>query len=435
MLVVYNLLFPLLFLVYLPYYLVHLRRRGGLSREYWQRGGFFDRATASRLRALANPVWIHAVSVGETVAAISFIRRWQERRPGDNLVFSCSTSTAYATARQKLPPGIELIYCPIDFWWAVRHALTLIRPAVLVIFEVEIWPNLICQAARRGAKVVLVNGRMSDRSSRGYAKWSFVFRPILSSFNCLCVQTPEDASRIARVLGDDPRIKVCDTMKFDQVPDVNQADKTAVLDACFGPGERMTLTAGSTHAGEEELICDAYQKLRADFPSLRMVLVPRHCERTPEVEKVLRDRGLTWKLLKPTPETAAPAAASTADVLLVNTTGELMNFYGASDLAYVGKSLAGQTGGHNIIEPAIFGKAILHGCHMENFRAVAALFQQHQAAVEVADEAALEPALRRLLASPAERESLGRKARQVVERYRGAIDRTLDHIETLRHSA
>ncbi|HOG49119.1 MAG TPA: 3-deoxy-D-manno-octulosonic acid transferase [Lentisphaeria bacterium] len=431
MFLLYNLLFPLFFLVYLPYYLVHLRRRGGLTREYWQRGGFFDRETASRLRALTNPVWIHAVSVGETVAAISFIRRWQERRPEDSLVFSCSTSTAYATAKQKLPPGIEIIYCPIDFWWAIRRALNLIRPVVLVIFEVEIWPNLIRQAARRGAKVVLVNGRMSDRSSHGYAKWSFIFRPIFSSFSCLCVQTPEDASRIARVLGDDPRIKVCDTMKFDQVPDVNQADKTAALDACFGPGERVTLIAGSTHAGEEEIICDAYQKLRPDFPTLRLILTPRHCERTPEIEKILQDRGLTWKLLKPTTETDA----GTADVLLVNTTGELMNFYGAADIAYVGKSLAGQTGGHNIIEPAIFGKAILHGCHMENFRTVAALFQQHQAAIELPDEAALEPALRRLLAFPTDRENLGRKARQVVERYRGAIDRTLDHIEALRKSA
>ena len=431
MFMLYNLLFPLLFLIYLPYYVVHLRRRGGLTREYWQRAGFFDRETASRLRALTSPVWIHAVSVGETVAAISFIRRWQERRPEDSLVFSCSTSTAYATAKQKLPPGIEIIYCPIDFWWAIRRALNLIRPVVLVIFEVEIWPNLIRQAARRGAKVVLVNGRMSDKSSRGYAKWSFIFRPIFSSFSCLCVQTSEDASRIARVLGDDPRIKVCDTMKFDQVPDMNQADKTAALDACFGPGERVTFIAGSTHAGEEEIICDAYQKLRPDFPTLRLILVPRHCERTPEIEKILRDRGLTWKLLKPTAENAA----GPADVLLVNTTGELMNFYGAADIAYVGKSLAGQTGGHNIIEPAIFGKAILHGCHMENFRTVAALFQQHQAAIELPDEAALEPALRRLLASPAERENLGRKARQVVERYRGAIDRTLDHIEELRKPA
>jgi 3-deoxy-D-manno-octulosonic-acid transferase len=427
MLLVYNLLFPLLFLLYLPYYLVHLRRRGGLGREYWQRCGIFDRATADRLRALRSPVWIHAVSVGETVAAISFIRRWQQRRPQDSMVFSCSTSTAYATARQKLPPGIELIYCPIDFWWAVRRALTLIRPVMLVIFEVEIWPNLICQAARRKTRVVLVNGRMSDRSSRGYARWSWVFRPILSSFSCLCVQTPEDAARIGRVLGDDPRIKVCDTMKFDQVPDVHQADKTAVLDSCFGPGDRVTWTAGSTHAGEEELIADVFRQLREEFPTLRLVLVPRHCERTPEVEHVLRERGLSWKLLQP----AGPPTAAAAEVLLVNTTGELMNFYGASDIAYVGKSLAGQAGGHNIIEPAIFGKAILHGHHMENFRAVASLFQQHAAAVELPNEAALAPAVRRLLASPAEREALGRRARQVVDRYRGAIDRTMGHLEPL----
>ncbi len=426
MIFLYNLLFPLLFLLYIPYYIVHLCRRGGLTADYWQRFGIFSGEIKARLKGLKEPVWIHSVSVGETVAAITFIHAWQKRWPSQDIVLSCSTSTAHAMAEKKLPSNVVLIYCPIDFWWAVRHALNLIRPRALVIFEVEIWPNLILQAAKRGAKVFLVNGRMSDSSSRGYAKWSFVFRPIFQAFQALCVQTQEDASRIARVLGDDAKIHVCGTMKFDQVPDVDNADKTAVLDACFGSGPRTVLTAGSTHPGEEELVCDAYLTLKKEFTDLRLVLVPRHCERAAEVENLLKERNLSWRLLK-APE-GSPASAAPVDVLLVNTTGELMNFYGASDIAYVGKSLAGQTGGHNIIEPAIFGKAIIHGSHMENFREVATLFRKHNATVEVPDEASFQSALRRLLEAKEERESMGQRAREVVDRCRGAIDRTFDRI-------
>lgn len=429
MLLIYNIVFPIIFLCYLPFYIVHLRRRGGLSADYWQRFGFFSKDRAVALKALDNAVWIHAVSVGETVAALTFIRRWRERRPNEPMVFSCGTSTAFATAAKKLPPGVELIYCPMDFFWAVRRALGLIRPRLLVIFEVEIWPNLILMAKKRGAQVVLVNGRMSDKSSQGYARWRGIFKPIFDAFAAICVQTPSDGERIARVIGQDSRIHVCDTMKFDQVPDVVNRDLHPLFEQCFGAGERVVFTAGSTHSGEEELVCRAYKALRQDFPQLRLVLVPRHHERSNEVEEVLRAEQLSWRLLQPTPD--SKVADGPVDVLVVNTTGELMNFYGASDIAYVGKSLAGQTGGHNIIEPAIFGKAILHGAHMENFRAVAALFQEHHAAIEVQQDEDFSPALRRLLANPAEREALGSAARKLVDRYRGAIDRTLDQIEAI----
>lgn len=427
MFLLYNLILPFAFLLYLPYYLCHIIHRGGLTREYWQRFGIFGRALKAHLRALKAPVWIHAVSVGESVAALTFIKAWQRRHPEDDIVFSCSTATAHETIQKKNLPGVTLIYCPIDFHWAVCHALRLIHPKALVIFEVEIWPNLILQAAKRGVKVCLVNGRMSDKSSRGYAKWSGVFKPIFNAFAVICVQTAEDATRVERVIGPSPHIKVCDTMKFDQVPDMNAADVGPVLERCFGPEERLTFVAGSTHPGEEELLCDAFLGLKQDFPQLRMVLVPRHCERTPEVVELLRAKGLTYALLKP--REGDPPHPTGVNVLIVNTTGELMNFYGAADVAYVGKSMAGQTGGHNIIEPAIFGKAILHGPHMENFRAVAAIFRERRAAIEVPEDKAFANALRALLADASERAALGERARKTVERYHGAIERTLDAID------
>ncbi len=424
MYLLYNLLFPILFLFYLPFYLVHIFKRGGLTKEYWQRFGFFDKETRKRLAALDNKVWIHAVSVGESVAAVTLIRAWQKAHPEDNIVFTCSTSTAFDTIRKKKLEGVTALYCPIDFWWAVRTALKVIAPHTLIIFEVEIWPNLIRQAAKRGIKVCLVNGRMSDKSSQGYAKWGCFFKPIFACFRAICVQTEEDAKRVERVTGNRNRIYVCDTMKFDQVPDVGAADVTTVLDEAFGKGPRLTFVVGSTHPGEEELVADAFIALKPKFPQLKMVLVPRHCERAGEVSQLLTAKGLTWKLLK-----NQESPVSNVDVLLVNTTGELMNYYGAADIAYVGKSMAGQEGGHNIIEPAIFGKAIIHGPHMENFRAVAAIFKERNASVEIPDEASFTPMLDKLLANPAELKALGDRARATVDRYRGAIDRTITAID------
>ena len=426
MFLLYNLIFPFLFLLYLPFYLVHIFRRGGLTVDYWERIGIFTEEKKKRLRALENPVWIHAVSVGETVAAVSLVKTILARNPNEKIVFSCGTSTGFATAKAKMPEGVVPIYCPIDLWWAVIHVLNLVRPKALAIFEVEIWPNLIRFAAKKGVKTYLVNGRISDHSSSGYARWKWFFKPIFTAFTDICVQTPEDATRIARIIGDDPRIHVCGTMKFDQIPDCRAADKADVLNACFGNGAgRVILTGGSTHPGEEKLLVDAYKAARLRYPQLRLVLVPRHQERANDVVTLLSQEGLTWRLAKD--ENGATAQnASTADVFLVNTTGELMNYYGMSDICYVGKSLAGQTGGHNIIEPAIFGKAILYGHHMENFRAVAAIFQAEKSAVEVESDDALLPALENLLEHPEERMALGQRARQTVEKHRGAIDRTLN---------
>ncbi len=423
----YNLFFLFAFLLYLPFYAVHLLRRGGLGWAFLQRFGLFGPGIRSVLRALKQPVWVHAVSVGETVAALGFIRRLQERNPGRPVVLSVTTTTAYDLASRKAPGGVTSIYCPLDFWPCVRRVLALVRPALLVIFEVEIWPNLILLTAGGGIPVVLVNGRMSDRSGQGYTRWSGFFGRLFRAFRVICMQTSEDAGRVRPLAGDAVTVAVCNTMKFDQVPDTDGKDKSAALNEAFGAGERLVLCAGSTHPGEEEMACDALLALKPEFPSLRLVLVPRHHERAAAVERVLQDRKLSYRLLLPT--AGREPSPAPVDVLVVNTTGELMNFYAACEVAYVGKSLAGNEGGHNIIEPAIFAKPILHGANMQNFRAVAAVFQEAGAAVQVEDAKGFTPALRQLLASPQERQTLGARARRVVETSRGAIDRTLDLIE------
>jgi 3-deoxy-D-manno-octulosonic-acid transferase len=421
----YNILFPLLVLCYLPFYMVHCIRRGGLTVDFWERFGIFPAAVKARLRAFKAPLWIHAVSVGETVEALSFIQKWLEKDNAAEIVFSCGTATGFALAKKKLPAQVVAIYCPLDCWWMVWHAIKLIRPRLLALIEVEIWPNLIRQTHKFGAKVAMINGRMSDKSSAGYAKWRFVFKPVFDCFDALCVQTEEDRTRIERVVGaGDPRLHVVGTVKFDQVADVTGADVNTQLRQAFGDAPRVVFCAGSTHPGEEELMCKATAQLRQTHPEFRMVLVPRHAERGAEVVKVIEQCGLRWQAVK-TIENTTPTPNSDADVLLVNTTGQLMSYYNAADICYVGKSLCGQTGGHNIIEPAIFGKAIIYGVHMENFRQVDEIFCKAQAGVKVADEASFIRELTNLVEQPEMRASLGAKARQVVETNRGAIERTI----------
>ena len=430
-LLLYNLLFPFAFVLYLPAFVVKLVRRGGFAYHFWERFALYSREQRQALAGTGEPVWVHAVSVGEVVAATGFIRRWKQREPGSRFVLSTTTATGHATARKKLSDDTDtvLIYYPVDFFLSVARALRLIKPKMLVIFEVEYWPNLICMAARRGVPVALVNGRMSDRSAAGYARHKWFFADLFARFTMMCVQSEADAERVARVVGGAVPVHACNTMKFDQVPDTDAAgdEKQRLLDTVFGEGERIVWTAGSTHAGEEDLVANAFAALKEESPGLKLVLVPRHHERAPEAEAALAKHGLSYRLLCP-PDGEA-VSPEPVDVLLVNTTGELMDFYSLSDVVFVGKSLAGNTGGHNIIEPAIFGKPILHGAHMENFRFVVGIFREHEAAIEIEDDASLEPTLRRLLRDDALRRELGARARRVVDQYRGAIDRTIDLLD------
>jgi len=429
MLLLYNLIFPLVMVVYLPVFIYRQVRRGNFLPHFGERFGVYATSQRAAIKRLRAPVWVHAVSVGEVVAALSFIRRWRQRQPDLDFVLSTTTTTGRATAETRLPERVRLVYCPLDLPFTVRQALRLIRPRMLVIFEVEIWPNLVALAARAGAKVVLVNGRVSDKSARGYRRLRWLSASLFRRFSLFCMQDEEDAERIRTILGPDAPVRVCNTMKFDQIPDADVGDRQALLNEVFGPGERVVWTAGSTHAGEEALIADVFLRLKAAFPALKLILVPRHHERTAEVEAALAARRLTYRLLRPAGNAAA--AGSPVDALLVNTTGELMSFYAACDLAFVGKSLAGNRGGHNIIEPAIFAKPVICGSNMDNFRRVAAAFRRAGALVEAATDADLEPALRRLLADRNTRLDLGRRAREVVDKGRGAVDRTLDQLEPL----
>jgi len=436
-LIFYNIFFPIFFISYFPVFIAKLVKRGDFKEDFWERFGFFSASKKKQLKSLQNPIWIHAVSVGETITALSFLREWSKREPDLKFVLSTTTSTGQKIARKQSPENVISIYCPIDFFICVWSTLNAIKPKMLIIFEVEIWPNLITLAAWREIKLALVNCRMSDKSAQGYAKHRWFFNYIFSRFSLICTQTEEDTCRIKSVIGDQPYIKACNTMKFDQVTDSQSDNIRAPLNTVFPDKNRLIFIAASTHPGEEVIMVKAFKSLIVDFPSLNFILAPRHAERTYEVEKILKKEDMDYILLTELKESLKNGNSAVSretinkgrtkeKVLLVNTTGDLMGLFAASDIVFIGKSLCGIKGGHNIIEPAIFGKPVIFGSNMDNFRQVVKIFKDNKAAVEVKNEQDFCRTLRRLLSDPAERKNLSRISRDVVEKNRGAINKTIE---------
>lgn len=423
-LLAYNLLFPTAFLFFLPGLIFKLIMRGGHKNTYWERFGFFSKDIRGRISRMSNPVWIHAVSVGESQMAVDFIKLWAGMSPGRQFVLSTTTTTGQELARSKVLPSVPVIFCPIDFWPFVAAALRLVRPSMLVIFETELWPNLISMTARSGAKVALVNARMSDHSFKGYRRASWFLRPFMRRISLVCAQTEMDVQRYSGVC---PalRIERTGTMKFDQpIP----GDLPALeLDPVFGGDERVLLLGASTHPGEERLLAQTFLSLRKKVPGLKLALVPRHAERGAEVAGVLKELGVPY-LRRSNGERWG---AGMADCLLADTTGELMSFIAAADIVVMGKSLAGNTGGHNVIEPALLGKPVVSGWEMVNFRFVRDTLVAKDALVTVKSDSELEAALEALALSPDRRSKIGGDARSAIVEHCGATRRTIEHLEGL----
>ena len=426
---VYNLVFPVVFTLMLPKFIVRMVRRGGYGSHFEQRLGHFGRNTKARLRETRR-IWVHAVSVGEIFVALRLIRAWRAANPDLRFALSTTTSTGHRIARKHLDERDVLFYFPVDLPPIVAKVLRIVNPLHLVLVEGELWPNLVRQADRRGVPVSLVNGRMSDKSFRGYRLLRPLTADVLRRIDPLCVQGETDAERL-RELGAPPdNIHVVGTAKFDVVERDPDAERQArdILRRAGVPADALVLLGGSTWPGEEEILCSLYRRLRSRFPRLFLVLAPRHVERAPEVIRCLEKHGLRWLRRSAVGE---EPPAEPPEVLFLDTTGELARFYAAANIAFVGKSLTAK-GGQNPIEPAIYGKPILVGPHMENFPAVMPRFLEREAILQVNDAAELEAAVERLLSDEAFRRELGRRAAEVVEANRGAVERTVRLLEAVR---
>ncbi len=414
----YNLLLPAGFIAFIPGLIWKYRTRPGWKSTFAERFGRFSPERVSELKAFHGGVWVHAVSVGETVAAMSMIKAFLAENPEGKAVISTTTTTGQELARRQAPDRVAVIFCPVDFKSFVRRTLEVIRPSKLVIFETEIWPNMVAEAHNAGIPVALVNARMSDRSAKGYRRARCFFGPLLKLFNVIAAQSEADAERYLSV-SPQANVTVTGNLKFDQ--DVPESLEGIDLAPVFGEGDFTVIAAASTHPGEEKLAVQIYRELRKELPSLRLILIPRHAERGAELAEMLADMNMTFVR-----RSLSQRAEKPADVLLADTTGEMLKLMKSSHIVIMGKSLAGHDEGHNLIEPALLGKPIVTGAVLRNFRFVLDVLKSENAVCTVSSGEELAEVLKKLASSGEMRAELGNKARSAIRRHSGAVRRTLD---------
>lgn len=424
--ILYNLLFPIVFLFMLPKFISRMLKRGGYGQHFEQRIGHFGTQTKARLREHRR-IWVHAVSVGEIYVALRFIKAYRAAHPDSYFALSTTTSTAHKIGREAIDERDVLFYFPVDLPLIIHKVLGIIHPLRIVLMEGEFWPNLIRLADNRGIPISLVNGRMSGNSYKGYKKLKPLTADILRRINPICVQGELDAERMQGIGAPADQVHVMGTVKFDVAERDPEGEKTAegILKKLGVPDDAAILLGGSTWPGEEDALCTLYKKLRADFLNLFLILVPRHVERAAEVIQCLENHELSFSRRSQSEE--FQTLEKTPDVLFVDTTGELRNFYSVADIIFVGKSLC-EHGGQNPIEPSMYGKAVVVGPNMENFPAVMSVFLKAEAIAQVPDFQGLEKTVRQLLLDAPLRTALGERAGRCVEKNRGAIERTVELI-------
>jgi 3-deoxy-D-manno-octulosonic-acid transferase len=405
----------------LPLALLRLYWRGRRDPGHWQRW----RERFGGIPPLPEPgcLWLHAVSVGETRAALPLIRALREADPNQPLLVTTTTLTGSRQVREALGDQVQHVYAPYDLPGAVRRFLRRTQPRLAIIMETELWPNLLHQCAAAGIPVLIANARLSERSMRGYARFGWLTQPMLQHITLIAAQSEADAARF-HALGA-PRVQVTGNLKYDlTLPDDLPEQGRQFRREWLGEN-RPVWIAASTHAGEDEQVLDAFAPLRDRWPELLLLLVPRHPERFDSVAELCWQRGfsVTRRSEK------QPCSVETA-VFLGDSMGELLQFYAAADLAFVGGSLV-PTGGHNVLEPALVGLPTLFGPHMFNFTEAGERLLQAEASWQVTNAVELAAAVDRLLADPALRREAGQCGRVVVERHRGALAALLVQINGL----
>jgi len=420
-------LYTLLIYCAVPFAYALVLWRGLRNRGYWQ--GLGERFGWGGATSSTGTVWLHAVSLGEMSAAAPLIRALRSRYPQIPMVVTTATPTGRARARALFGDTLNVRFLPYDTPGAVRRFLARVRPRLAIIVETELWPNLFGACERAGVPLVLASARLSAKSVSRYGRLGNLFREIFSASSLVAAQTREDAERFIAIGAKSARTHVIGNIKFDMELGPGVLDHGRELRASFG-SERPTWIAGSTHAGEEEQVLAAHLLLQTQVPGALLLLVPRHPDRFQAVADLLERRGI--KFARRSGGVAPGGAAPGVDmqVLLVDTVGELAALYASADVAFVGGSLV-PIGGHNLLEPAALGLAVLTGPYNSNGEDVAQLLLRQGAALQVADAAALAAALRLLFADLDLRQRMGGIARHIVESNRGSVARLLGFIEPL----
>ncbi|MGE3512469.1 MAG: 3-deoxy-D-manno-octulosonic acid transferase [Vicinamibacterales bacterium] len=420
MYLVYSFLTLCLFVVVSPYFLYQAIRHQKYIGSLRQRFGYLP---ISFNIDGEESIWIHAVSVGEALTARALVADLRARYPRLRLYLSTTTMAGQQVARRGVQHVDGVFYFPFDWTVIVRRTLDVVKPRVFVMMETEIWPNVLRLCNERGVKTVLVNGRISARSFPRYQLVRPLFRRVLQDVDRFCMQSEESARRIVELGADPERVSVTGSLKFDSLPMPtvsHSKPRDRVLRYFRMPGSRLVVMAGSTVKGEEPAVLRAFSRVKLSVPTAMLVVAPRQPERFGEVERMARDAGFVVARRSNLPIDAEPKV----DVVVLDTLGELAQLYQIATAVFVGGSLVDH-GGHNILEPAVFGKPILFGPFMHNFTEIAETFLANDAAVQVASDRELEQALLQLVTDPVRRARLGAAARALVDANRGAKDKTL----------
>ena len=360
-------------------------------------------------------IWIHAVSVGEVMAATPLLKGLKERYPAKNIILSTVTDTGRKVANERAPEGTKIVYLPFDVPPILNAVVKRVMPVILIVIETELWPNMFRAFKQNGIPIILLNGRISENSFRGYRKISFFMKKVLSCVDFFGMQNEEYAERLRSLGVPAERIRSIGNFKFDARPSPLIPEWTERI---YGP----VMTAGSTHEGEEDLIISVYTKLRKDFSDLNLILAPRYPERFQNVEEMLRSKGLSF-LKRSDLGNEKSNNILKGVIILLDTMGELSAIYGISDIAIVGKSFRGY-GGQNPLEPAYWGKPVICGPHMENFPVIRD-FYKAGAAIEV-DENNLYAKLKELLLYPDKAREVGLKGHEMYRKNAGAVKSAME---------
>lgn len=416
----YNLFLTALLILALPFLPLFFVFGERFRRGFWQRFGIYPRAVRDAV-AGTRPIWIHGVSVGEVLSATHLAGQLKETFPGRKILLSTFTATGCAIAQQA-GAGDAVMFFPLDHPWIVRRALRLFDPSLLIFLETEIWPNFLRVSHQKGIPTLLLSGRISPRAFRHYFTFKLLFSKVVQRFTAMGMQSAEDAERMIRLGVEPQKVLVTGSLKHAAWKGNGTKDegRAAAAAALKKNDERQVLIAGSTHQGEEEILIEVFLHLKSRFPSLLMILAPRHPHRFPEVEKLLKSRGVRYEKRSQ----MNGRQIDSTDVVFLDTLGELPAFYSVADIAFVGGSLV-DAGGHNLMEPARFRIPILFGRYMTNFADVSAEMKKTGGGIEVHDKDDLVREIAGLLTDRTRAEKIGGLAYGVVERDRGVVNRTI----------
>ena len=414
----YNVLFAIVYPFLLPGFLLRMLRRGGYAARMGDRFALYpERIVSAFKEGEGKFVWIHAVSVGEVQVAAQFMREWRQVEKDVRFCFSTTSSTGWRTAERVIAEGDILIYNPLDFPSFVKSALKLVKPRAAVLVESEIWPVFIRTAKRYSVPVFLVNARVSDRSAPRYRRARFLFKDVFSCFAAIFAQSQLDRRRLVDAGAPESRVHVTGSFKFDAA---HRAAPEKEAELRRWTGEGRILLGGSTWPGEDEVLVDAYAKLRGRDAALKLVIAPRHFEKADAVEANIVKAG--FKCVRRSRGESSSGDAN--EVLLADTTGELMGFYAIADAVFVGKSLC-EHGSQNMIEPCLCAKPVLVGPYTENFRPVMDELLSDNAIVQAAGFSDFENKLGEILFGDRE---LGSRAAAAVESRRGVVEKCVERI-------